>query len=75
MGGNLFQATAASGAAVLGTPSLTGYGSLMQGYVEGSNVNVVTEITNLITAQRAYQMNSQVVTAADQMLQTLTELK
>ena len=75
MGGNLFQATTASGAAVLGTPSANGYGSLMQGYVEGSNVNVVTEITNLITAQRAYQMNSQVVTAADQMLQTLTTLK
>ncbi len=75
LGQNLFLATPSSGAAVLGTPSANGYGSLMQGYVEGSNVNVVTEVTNLITAQRAYQMNSQVITAADQMLQTLTNLK
>ena len=75
LGNNLFQATTASGAAVLGTPSAAGYGSLMQGYVESSNVNVVTEITGLISAQRAYQMNSQVITAADQMLNTLTSLR
>jgi len=75
LGNNLFQATTASGAGVLGTPSTTGYGSLMQGYVESSNVNVVTEITGLISAQRAYQMNSQVITAADQMLNTLTSLR
>lgn len=75
LGQNLFMATPSSGAAVLGTPNANGYGSLMQGYVEASNVNVVTEVTNLITAQRAYQMNSQVITAADQMLQTLTNLK
>ncbi len=47
----------------------------MQGFVETSNVNVVTEITNLITAQRAYEMNSQVITASDNMLSTLTNLR
>jgi flagellar basal-body rod protein FlgG len=46
----------------------------MQGFIEPSNVNVVTEITNLITAQRAYEMNSKVITASDDMLQTLTNL-
>ena len=47
----------------------------MQGYIESSNVNVVSEITNLITAQRAYEMNSKVITASDDMMQTLTNLK
>ena len=46
----------------------------MQGFIESSNVNSVTEITSLITAQRAYEMNSKVITASDQMLQTLTNL-
>jgi len=48
---------------------------VMQGFVETSNVNVVSEITNLITAQRAYEMNSKVITAGDQMQQTLTNLR
>jgi flagellar basal-body rod protein FlgG len=65
MGQNLFTPTTASGDAMLGTPNTTGYGSVMQGYVENSNVNVVTEITDLITAQRAYEMNSKVITSAD----------
>ena len=47
----------------------------MQGFIETSNVNVVTEITNLITAQRAYEMNSQVITTSDDMLSTLTNLR
>ena len=47
----------------------------MQGFVETSNVNVVTEITNLITAQRAYEMNSKVITASDEMMSTLTNLR
>jgi flagellar basal-body rod protein FlgG len=47
---------------------------VMQGFIETSNVNVVTEITNLITAQRAYEMNSKVITASDDMMQTLTNL-
>jgi flagellar basal-body rod protein FlgG len=74
-GDNLLTATAASGAAVTGTPASTGFGSVMQGFIETSNVNVVTEITNLITAQRAYEMNSRVITTSDQMLSTLTNLK
>ena len=57
-----------------GTPGAPGFGSVMQGFIETSNVNVVTEITNLISAQRAYEMNSQVITASDQMLSTLTNL-
>jgi flagellar basal-body rod protein FlgG len=75
MGQNLFTETTSSGTANLGTPQGVGYGSLRQGFVEESSVNVVTEITNLITAQRAYEMNSKVITASDQMLQTLTGLK
>lgn len=73
-GGNLFLQTAASGNPVTGAPSAPGFGSVMQGFVENSNVNVVSEITDLITAQRAYDMNSQVVTTSNQMLSTLTHL-
>ncbi|AOX20705.1 flagellar basal-body rod protein FlgG [Kozakia baliensis] len=74
MGQNLFLQTQASGDPIIGTPNTTGFGSVMQGYVENSNVNVVTEITDLITAQRAYEMNSKVITASDDMMQTLTNL-
>ncbi len=74
-GDNLFLATTASGAAVTGTPASPGFGSVLQGFVETSNVNVVSEITNLITAQRAYEMNSKVITTSDQMLSTLTNLR
>ncbi|QEO16899.1 flagellar basal-body rod protein FlgG [Acetobacter vaccinii] len=75
MGQNLFTETTSSGNAILGTPQSTGFGSIRQGFVEESSVNVVTEITDLITAQRAYEMNSKVITASDEMLQTLTNLK
>jgi flagellar basal-body rod protein FlgG len=74
-GDNLYLQTAASGAPVTGNPATTGFGTVMQGFIETSNVNVVTEITNLITAQRAYEMNSQVITASDNMLSTLTNLR
>jgi flagellar basal-body rod protein FlgG len=74
-GDNLLLQTAASGAPVTGNPSSAGFGSVMQGFVETSNVNVVTEITNLITAQRAYEMNSRVITASNDMLSTLTNLR
>ena len=74
-GDNLLIASAASGAAATGVPGSPGFGSVMQGFVESSNVNVVTEITNLITAQRAYEMNSRVITASDQMQSTLTNLR
>jgi flagellar basal-body rod protein FlgG len=73
-GDNLFLQTAASGDPVTGTPGSPGFGTTMQGFLESSNVNVVSEITSLITAQRAYEMNSQVITAAGQMLSTLTNL-
>lgn len=74
-GQNLLIASAASGQPVTGAPSSPGFGSVMQGFVETSNVNVVSEITNLITAQRAYEMNSKVITAGDEMLSTLTNLR
>ena len=74
-GGNLFVQTAASGAPVTGSPATAGFGSVMQGFVETSNVNVVTEITNLITAQRAYEMNSKVITSSNEMMSTLTNLR
>jgi flagellar basal-body rod protein FlgG len=73
-GDNLFLQTAASGNPVTGTPASPGFGTVQQGFIETSNVNVVTEITNLITAQRAYEMNSRVITASDEMLSTLTNL-
>lgn len=74
-GDNLFLATAAAGNPVTGNPATPGFGSTMQGFIETSNVNIVSEITNLITAQRAYEMNSKVITASDEMLQTLTNLR
>ncbi len=74
-GDNLLLASAASGNAVPGNPGAAGFGNVMQGFVESSNVNIVSEITNLITAQRAYEMNSRVITASDQMQQTLTNLR
>jgi flagellar basal-body rod protein FlgG len=74
-GDNLFKETQASGTAVTGDPGSTGIGTVRQGFVEGSNVDPVTEITALINAQRAYEMNSKVVTAADQMLSTTNQLK
>ena len=73
-GSNYFLQSGASGNAITGVPGSPGFGGIMQGYVESSNVNVVTEITNLITAQRSYEMNSKVITTTDEMLQTLTNL-
>ena len=75
MGDNLFMESGSSGAAVTGDPGTTGFGTLMQGYTEASNVDAVTEITSLINAQRAYEMNSKVVSTADQMLQTASNVK
>ncbi|HUD51035.1 flagellar basal-body rod protein FlgG [Parvibaculum sp.] len=74
-GDNLFLETAASGAPSVGTPGSTGYGTLLQGFLETSNVNAVTEISDLITAQRAYEMNSKVITAADEMMSVTSNLK
>ena len=75
LGKNLFQPTDASGAATVGTPGGTdGLGSLLQGYVEQSNVSVVDQFINLITSQRAYEANSKVVKAADDMYQQANNL-
>lgn len=75
IGDNLLLETAASGAANLAAPGEPGFGVLMQHYTEASNVDAVTEITSLITAQRAYEMNSKVITTADQMLQATSNLR
>ena len=74
IGGNLYLETPASGSPQAGVPGSTGYGTVQQGYLETSNVNSVDEITALITAQRAYEMNSKVISAADQMLQQTARL-
>ena len=75
LGGNYFQQTAASGQPTVGVPGDTSFGIIQQGYVEASNVDPVTEITNLISAQRAYEMNSKVIQAADQMSGTISNLR
>ena len=72
-GDNLLTETAASGPALQSNPGLDGTGTLLQGYLESSNVDSVTEITNLIGAQRAYEMNTKVLSAVDQMLQSLNQ--
>ncbi|MAD45767.1 MAG: flagellar basal-body rod protein FlgG [Oceanospirillaceae bacterium] len=72
-GGNLFRETAASGAPVAGVPGEDGFGNIEQGALENSNVEVVEELVKMITVQRAYEMNSKVVSAADGMLQFLTQ--
>ena len=75
IGDNLFLETPASGAPVTGNPGAAGFGTIQQGFLETSNVNVVDEITNLISAQRAYEMNSKVIETSDQMMSTLTNLR
>ena len=75
MGDNLFTETPASGAAQVSTPGALGFGSVLQGFVETSNVNPVSEITALITAQRAYEMNSKVISASDEMLSATSNLR
>ena len=76
MGGNLYTPTTASGQPIVGNPGGSdGLGTLMQGYQEGSNVNVVEEFINLIQSQRAYEANSKVVKAADEMYQQINNIK
>jgi flagellar basal-body rod protein FlgG len=75
IGDNLFIETPASGSATTGTPESPGFGRMQQGFLETSNVNVVEEITNLITAQRAYEMNSKVIETSDQMMSTMTNIR
>lgn len=75
LGDSMFAETPASGAPTTGVPSSTGFGTVLQGFLESSNVDAVQEITNLIRAQRAYEMNSKVIETTDQMLQTTTQLR
>jgi flagellar basal-body rod protein FlgG len=75
LGDNLVRETEASGAAQVGAPGSEGLGTVLQGYLEGSNVNPVQEITALIAAQRAYDLNSKVISASDEMMATVTQLR
>ena len=75
IGSNLFRETAGSGAAVVGAPQSSGFGGVLQGFLETSNVNAVEEITNLISAQRAYEMNSKVIQASDDMMASLNNVR
>lgn len=75
IGGSMFLESQASGAAVLSTPGQPGFGSVLQGFLEQSNVNAVSEITAMISAQRAYELNSQVIQTADEMLQAAGNLR
>ena len=73
IGGNMYKETAASGTPTTGTPGLNGLGSIEQGALENSNVNIVEELVDMITTQRAYEMNSKVISTSDQMLQFVTQ--
>ncbi len=73
LGGNLFRETVASGSPIVGVPADPGYASIQQGYLENSNVDPVKEITELISAQRAYEMNSKVIQAADDMYSVIAK--
>lgn len=73
LGSNLYRQTLASGVAVVGVPGDPGYGKIHQHYLESSNVDPVKEITELISAQRSYEMNSKVIQAADDMASTVSK--
>jgi flagellar basal-body rod protein FlgG len=75
IGDNNFVETAASGAPQGGVPNTNGMGSALQGYLEAANVNAVTEIADLIAAQRAYEMNARVISGADEMMQATSQLR
>ena len=75
IGSNLFVESGASGTANVGAPGAIGFGTVLQGFLETSNVNAVSEISALITAQRAYEMNAKVITTADEMLSVTSNLR
>ncbi|MBT1071929.1 flagellar basal-body rod protein FlgG [Pelotalea chapellei] len=75
VGKNIYQQTDASGAATTGTPGQNGVGTIAQGLIEMSNVNVAEEMVNMIVGQRAYEINSKAVQASDEMLQTANNLR
>jgi flagellar basal-body rod protein FlgG len=74
LGQNLYAETAASGTPNTNTPGSNGAGTLNQGYIETSNVNVVEELVNMIQTQRAYEINSKAITTSDEMLQRLVQM-
>lgn len=73
IGDNMFLATEASGDELIGLAGEEGFGTMLQGFLEASNVNPITEVTNMIVAQRAYEMNSKVISASDEMLRNLNQ--
>jgi flagellar basal-body rod protein FlgG len=75
LGGNLFSETEASGPALVSDPGQNGLGTLRQGYLEDSSVDAVREVTELIEAQRGYEMNAKVISAADQMMSATTQIR
>lgn len=75
IGDNLYLETPASGSPTTGTPASTGFGNLLQKYLEGSNVNAVGEISDLIAAQRAYEMNAKVISASDEMMRATSNVR
>jgi len=75
IGDNLYLETPASGAATTSNPGQTGFGTLLQGFLETSNVNAVSEVSELISAQRAYEMNSKVIQTSDEMMGTLNQIR
>ncbi|MBI3886000.1 MAG: flagellar basal-body rod protein FlgG [Opitutae bacterium] len=75
LGANLYDETPASGTPETGSPGDNGFGTVIQGYTEGSNVNIVEEMVNLIVAQRAYEINSKSIQASDEMLQNVNQMK
>ena len=75
IGRNLFLPTAASGEAITGTPGETGFGTIAQGFIEASNVNIAEELVNMIIGQRAYEINSKAIQTADEMMRTANEVK
>ncbi len=75
MGDNLYAETTESGTPVVGTPGADGYGEIHQGYLEASNVDIVEEMVSMITAQRAYEINSKTVQTVEEMMQMANSLK
>lgn len=74
IGRNLYRDTESSGTATIGTPGSDGYGTLLQGYLEQSNVNLVAEMANMITTQRAFEINSKSVSTSDEMMRTVVNM-
>ena len=74
IGGNIYVQSAASGPPIQGIPGEGGFGTVLQGHLENSNVNPVTELIGLIRTQRAFEMNSQSIEAADEVMQTVGQL-